>query len=324
VRAEEFNDALAARARQIPGVVSVAVTSHVPLHGGVRRARVTIAAVAAGAPEMTIVSSVSPEYFATLQIPLVAGRTFTAGERGTAMIGEGLARRFWPGDSALGHTVHVEGLPAEWTIVGVVRDAANAAIWREKEMALYLPAGAAADPRDLHLIVRTSGDAGVLAQTLDAGAASLEPDLRFEAVTLESLLRTWLLPSRVAAVAATTLAILALTLACIGVYCVLSFTVAQRMREIGIRMALGADARGIIALVLRDGGRMLAIGLVIGSGCALPAAPLLGRLLFDVSAFDPITMIAVPFVLALSALGACYVPARRASRLPPLAVLRVE
>jgi len=323
VRAGGFNDALAARARQIPGVVSVAFTSHVPLHGGVHRAHVTIIA-AGGAPEMTIVSAVSPEYFATLQIPLVAGRTFTPSERGAAMIGEGLARRFWPGESALGHAIHVEGLSTTWTIVGVVRDAANAAIWREKEMAVYLPAEAAVDSRDLHLIVRTSSDAGALARTLVLDAAVLDPDLRFAAVTLDSLLRMWMLPSRVAAVAATTLAILALGLACIGVYGVLSFTVAQRMREIGIRMALGADARGIIALVLRDGARLLAIGVMTGGACALPAAPLLGRLLFDVSAFDPATMITVPLVLAVSALGACYVPARRASRLQPLTVLRAD
>jgi len=275
VRAEDFNDALAARARQIPGVVSVAFTTHVPLHGGVHRAHVTTTA-AGTAPEMTIVSAVSPEYFATLQIPLVAGRTFTPRERGAAMIGEGLARRFWPGESALGHAIRVEGLSTTWTIAGVVRDAANAAIWREKEMAVYLPAAAAADPRDLHLIVRTSGDAGALARTLALDAAGLDPDLRFAAMTLDSLLRMWMLPSRVAAVAATTLAILALALACIGVYGVVSFTVAQRMREIGIRMALGADAHGIMALVLRDSGRLLAIGLMIGGACALPAAPLLG------------------------------------------------
>jgi putative ABC transport system permease protein len=174
------------------------------------------------------------------------------------------------------------------------------------------------------LIVRTSGDAGALARTLVLDAAVLDPNLRFAAVTLDSLLRMWMLPSRVAAVAATTLAILALGLACIGVYGVLSFIVAQRMREIGIRMALGADARGIIALVLRDGARLLAIGVLTGGACALPAAPLLGRLLFDVSAFDPATMITVPFVLAVSALGACYVPARRASRLQPLTVLRAD
>jgi putative ABC transport system permease protein len=104
----------------------------------------------------------------------------------------------------------------------------------------------------------------------------------------------------------------------------MSFAVNQRMREIGIRMALGADARRIVTMILREGWRLVAVGLVAGGVCAVPAAPLLGRLLFDVSAFDPLTMAVVPSLLSVVALGACYLPARRASRLQPLVVLRVE
>jgi predicted permease len=321
--ARDFDSALVQRAQRLPGVVSVALTSHVPLHGGVRRAAVTRADAPGTSPETMIVSSVSPAYFATLDMPLVVGRVFAPNETDRVIISEGLARRFWPGRPALGKAVRIDGLPTSRTVVGVVRDAANAAIWREKEMSLYLPA-ATADPRDLRVIVRTSGDPAALTRALDADAASLDPDLRFSAVTLESLLWMWLLPSRLAAIGATTLAVLALVLACVGVYGVLSFTVSHRVREIGIRMALGADGRGIVALVLRDGARLVAFGLAVGAACAIPAAPLLGRLLFDVSAFDPVTMTIVPAVLAAAAFGACYIPARRASRLEPLAALRVE
>ena len=323
-RARAFNEALVDRLRHSAGVTSVALTSHVPLHGGVRRAPVSILDAPSLEPVMTIVSAVTPTYFATLQVPILAGHTFDERDQTSAVVSEGLARRFWPGQPAIGKTVRVGGWAGPRTIVGVVRDAANGAIWREKEMALYLPAHNAGDARDLHLIVRTSGDQAALTRRLNADAASLDPDLRFSAVPLDALLRLWMLPSRVAAGGASALAALALVLAWIGVYGVVSFTVSLRMREIGIRMALGADARGIITLIVRDGGRLVAAGLLIGGVIAVPAAPLLGRLLFDVSAFDPLTMAIVPVALAAAAIAACYLPARRASRLQPLAVLRVE
>jgi putative ABC transport system permease protein len=174
------------------------------------------------------------------------------------------------------------------------------------------------------LIVRTSPSVASTAASLKAYAASLDADLRFEAAPLEGLLRLWLLPSRVAAGSAAALAGMALVLACIGLYGVLSFTVSQRMREIGVRMALGANARDVVLLVVRDGWRLVAKGLVAGAACSLIAAPLLGRLLFDVSAFDPLTMVGVPLLLALVALAACWIPAHRASRLEPLTVLRVD
>jgi predicted permease len=323
-RARAFNDALVERAGRVPGVTSVALASHVPLHGGVRRASVTILDRAGAAPETTIVAFVSPEYFATLRIPITTGRTFALRDSSAAIVSEGLARRFWPDGGALGRSVRIEGMPGSRTIVGVVRDAANGAIWREKEMALYLPARDATDPLDLHLIALTTGEPGALARQLDADAAAIDPNVRFSVVPLSALLGTWMLPSRVAAAGASVLAGIALVLACIGVYGVVSFTISHRMREFGIRMALGADARGIITLILRDGGRLVAAGLLIGSACAVPAAPLLGRLLFDVSAFDPLTMAAVPVALTLAALGACYLPARRVSRLEPTVVLRVD
>jgi len=296
----------------------------VPLHGGVRRAAVTLTDVPGTHAETTVLSSVSPEYFTTLRMPIVAGRTFQADDSGAAVVSEGLARRFWPDQPALGKAVRIDGLNGRRTIVGVVHDAANGAIWREKEMALYLPARDAGDAQDLHVIARTSGDPMELARRLNADAVSLDPDLRFSAVPLDTLLRLWMLPSRVAAGGASALAALALALAWVGVYGVASFTVAQRMRELGIRMALGADARRIIVLVVLDGGRLVAIGLLIGAICAIPVAPLLGRLRFDVSAFDPLTMTVVPTTLTVASLAACYLPARRAARLQPLTVLRVE
>ncbi len=209
-------------------------------------------------------------------------------------------------------------------MIGVVRDAANGAIWREKELAIYLPIDAATDPRDLHILVRTASDEAGLRGLLAARAATLAPDMRFLPMTLDELLRIWLLPSRVSGSAVGVLAGLAMTLACVGLYGVLTFAVSERSRELGIRMALGADRRRIVRLILGDASRLVAIGLGLGTACALPAAPLLGRLLFGVSPFDPLALATAAAILIAVALAAASHPARRASRLEPLAVLRTE
>jgi predicted permease len=324
-RARTFNEALAARAADLPGIERVAFTSHVPLHGGVRRVPVRLVEAPDTPPSSTIVSTVSPGYFAAVGISFVEGRNFARDETAPVVIvSEGLPTRFWPGQPAAGKSLGAPGWPVPRTVVGVVHDASNAAIWREKEMALYVPRQATTDERDMRLILRTSGDLQAAGAALKSYAASLDPNLRFEAVPLESLLRIWMLPSRVAAGAAAALAFMALAMACIGVYGVVSFAVSHRLLELGVRMALGASAHDVVALVLRDGWRLIRLGLVLGGASSLLGAPLLGRLLFGVSAFDPVTLCGVPLLLAAIALGACYIPARRASRLEPLAVLRVE
>jgi predicted permease len=326
-RAETFNAALLSSARSMPGVAAAALTSHVPLHGGVRRVTVRIVGAASLADPHVILSTVSPEYFSALQIPFVAGHGF-AGSAAESMpsivISEGLARRFWPGEPALGKAVSVPGSPVPRTVIGVVRDAANAAIWREKELAIYLPIDASTDPRDLRVLVRTTADASEVRRLLARRAASLAGDLRFSPTSLDELLRLWQLPSKVAASAVGALAAMALALACVGLYGVLTFAVGERTRELGIRMALGADASAVVRLILGDAWRLVLTGLVIGAACALPAAPLLGGLLFGVSAFDPLTLASVVLLLMTVALTASYAPARRASRLEPITVLRMD
>jgi hypothetical protein len=311
----------------MPGVVAAALTSHVPLHGGVRRTTVRLIGTASPVNRHVIVSTVSPEYFSALQVPFVAGHGFgdpAAGSTVSLVISEGLARRFWPGEPALGKAVSVPGSPVPRTVVGVVRDAANAAIWREKELAIYLPIDGSTDPRDLRLLVRTTADVSEVRRLLARRAASLAGDLRFSPTTLDELLRLWRLPSKVAASAVGALAAMALALACIGLYGVLTFAVGERTRELGIRMALGADSRAVVRLMLGDAWRLVFTGLAIGVACALPAAPLLDRLLFGVSASDPLTFVSVVVLLVGVALAASYAPARRASRLEPNIVLRMD
>ena len=326
-RADSLNAALLETARLLPGTAAAALTSHVPLHGGVRWASVHLVgtSVAPGDPH-AIVSSVTPDYFAVLQVPLVGGRNFSASDGATpaVVISEGLARRFWPGESAIGKVVRVADSAVPRTVIGVVRDAANAAIWREKELAVYLPVDATTDPRDLRLIVRTNGDVDAGRRALMARAASIADDLRFAPVALDELLRLWTLPSKVAAAGMGVLAAMALTLACVGLYGVLTFAVGERSRELGIRMALGADGIAVVRLILGDALRLVLIGLAIGTACALPVAPLLDRLLFAVSPFDPVALGAAAAFLTGVSLASAYRPARRAARLDPLVVLRVE
>jgi predicted permease len=325
-RAGALNAALLETAQSLPGTAAAALTSHVPLHGGVRWASVRLVGTSAvlGDPH-AIVSSVTPDYFAVLQVPFVRGHNFSGFDRAPAVvISEGLARRFWPGESAIGKAVRVGDSAVPRTVIGVVRDASNAAIWREKELAIYLPVDATTDPRDLRLLLRTSSDMAVTRRALTARAASIAGDLRFAPVALDELLRLWTLPSKAAATGVGVLAAMALTLACVGLYGVLTFAVGERSRELGIRMALGANGIAVVRLVLGEASRLVLIGLTIGTACALPVAPLLDRLLFGVSPFDPVALGAAAMFLTAVALAAAYRPARRAARLDPLAVLRAE
>ena len=325
-RADAFNAALLVRASHVPGVASLALTSHVPLHGGVRRTRVAFEAGGGRESAWSIYSTVTATYFETLSMPIVEGRNF-AGEDAAApvvIISEGLARRFWPSQRAIGQVITLEEPAQPRTVVGVVRDASNGAIWREKELSVYLPVDASADGRDLQLVARTTIEPSRVVPALRAIAGDLDPDLRFTATPLDRLLQFWILPSRVAAGGAAVLGLVAVVLAALGIYAVIAFAVSHRVKELGIRMALGAEAKDVLGLVLREGGRLIATGLLIGTVAAGASAPLLGRMLFGISAFDPVTYLVVMIFLGGIALAACYVPARRAAALEPVIALRTE
>jgi hypothetical protein len=281
----------------------------------------------AGTTAPATITIASPDYFAVLGLPLIAGRYADTADTGAPAIAisEGLARRFWPGQPALGQVLTSDAWVGPRTVTGVVRDAANAAIWREKEMAIYLTPDQTQDPRALTaVLVRTDGDVQNAQAAIPSVIATIDPTLRVTAAPLVDLLRLWLLPSQVAAAASATLAVLALVLASFGLYAVLSFAVSHRLREIGIRMALGATPRDVAGLVLRDAVRLVGVGIAAGSVGAAAAAPLLSRLLYGVSPFDPATMLGVAAIFGAVSVAAAYLPVRRATRLEPLAVLRVE
>jgi predicted permease len=321
-RAREFNRRLAETA--IPAARGpAALTSHIPLHGGVRR---TAVRPEGHAEQVTCTTtSVSRTYFETLDIPITSGRTFSDAEdqdgSPVVIISEGLAARFWPGVNPIGRKLDVTSMSVPLTVVAIVRDTTSATIWRDKEMSLYVPQGLA-DQRDLHVIVRTAGDTGALASLLRQQASAIDPGVHFTATPLESLLRLWILPSRVAAVAAAILGLLALALASLGLYAVMAYDVTHRTREIGVRLALGAAGRDVVRVILVDGVRLVAVGVALGLGGAAILGRLLRQFLFEVSAVDPLTFMLIPALLIVVAVAACYVPARRASRIAPLDALR--
>ena len=321
-RAREFNRELAATAASAARGPA-ALTSHVPLHGGVRR---TAAWPEGHAEQITCTTtSVSRNYFETLDIAITRGRTFSDVEdregAPAVVVSEGLAARFWPGIDPIGLKLDVSSIGVPLTVVGVVRDTTSATIWRDKEISLYLPQGLA-DQRDLHVIVRTTGDTSALAGVLRQRASVLDRGVRFSATPVDSLLRLWILPSRVAAAAAAILGLVALALASLGLYAVIANDVAHRRREIGVRVALGAKGGDVVRLILADGVRLVATGLAIGIGGAAILGRLLRQFLFDVSALDPVTFVLIPAFLLAVGTVACYVPARRASRIAPLDALR--
>jgi putative ABC transport system permease protein len=328
-RAIEFHERILARVAGVAGVSSVALTSHVPLTGGVRRTTLHLegATDAGGESVWCKYTFVTPSYFDALGIPIVAGRNLTPAEAASgarvALISEALAARFWRHENPLGRKLQTESLGLV-TVVGIARDAADVALWREKELSLYLPPQTGPDHLALRVLVRTGGSLSLAMSALREEARAADPDVRVAVTPLADELRFWILPSKVAAIAAGIVGLLGALLASIGLYGVLAFVVGRRTREFGIRLALGADAPDVLRLVLREAAVLIAGGIGIGLAGAAGCSRLLKVMLFGVNPVDPVTFLAVPALLTAVALTASYLPARRATKIDPLAALRTE
>lgn len=338
LRGADFTQRLTQSARALPGVERVALASHIPFTGGIRATNVR--AISSGAGPATALTTryviVSPDYFATLGVAFARGRTFGARETSGAMpgaiISATLASQLWPDPSIdpIGQRVRVEvpHTPAEVDIIGVVEDTRSGSLWRTKEAAIYLPLTPSTDARRLTLLARGSASASTTTTAIVAGLQSVarraDPDVIFKARRLDEALALWILPSRVFAGTAAAISGLALTLAMIGVYGVLAYAVGRRTREIGVRIAIGATHGRVMWLVLTQGLRVVAAGLVLGVMASLWLAQALAPFLFGLSPADPIAIGVVCACLAVAALGACWVPARRATRVDPLTALRTE
>ncbi len=276
-------------------------------------------------------SAVSPDYFRVLGTPLVRGRFFAESDDleapRVAVIDEALARRFWPNADPVGRRIKFGGRAsnAPWmTVVGLVGDIKTDGFDQPAQPHLYLPMFQ--NPNyAMAVYLRTEGNPTGLTQILRQQVQAVDPDLPvFGEQTMESLVSASLAQRRFAMQIVGLFGVLALLLAGIGIYGVMSYAVSQRTREIGIRLALGASTGAILRVVLRQGMRLTLIGVAVGLSAAFMLTRLLRGLLFGVAPTDPVTYVLLAVLLAAVALLACYIPARRATKVDPLVALRYE
>jgi putative ABC transport system permease protein len=273
---------------------------------------------------------VTPGYFTAMQIPLLEGRYLAESDTETSppvvVISERLARLYFPQESPLGRRITFsDPQTGPWhTIVGVVRDIRNWGLAAEPTPETYI--SLRQNPKPLMtLVIRTTGDPLQLAASARAELRAFDKELRPEQVaTMEQIISRSLAQRRLNLALIGALAALAVVLAAFGLYSLIAYTVAQRTHEIGIRLALGAQRQDILRLVLRQGFKLTAIGIALGLAGASAATQALRSLLYGISPTDPLIFVAVPLLLALVALLACFVPARRATRVDPLLALRCE
>jgi len=274
--------------------------------------------------------SVSGGFFSAMGIPLLQGRTFDErdGEKadGVAIANITLARTCWPGESPLGKRVRFDADPASpWiTIVGLVGDVRQYGLDQDPPPILYIPYRQFVVPFT-NVVVRSSAPAGTVAGLLRSAVTTIDPDLPAEEVTtLQTVLDRSVDQPRFRATLLGAFAIAALILAAVGVYGLMSHSVAERTREIGIRVALGAQPRDVLIGILRDGLVLAVSGIGIGLAGALLTARLIASFLYGIGAADPVTLGSVAVLLLLVAVAATYIPSRRALRVDPIAALRAD
>jgi putative ABC transport system permease protein len=339
-----FHESLLRRASSLPGVRSAALVTDLPLERYERRTLAAEGVAPSGAPPNTNLSWVYGRFVETLGMRLVAGRVFSDAEsvepRGVVIVNERLAKRFWPGQDAVGKRLRwgldVPRNPNPWlTIVGVVADVTDGALGSEPYIHAYEPFSQFPDivlnnipnafGRLVKLAVRTTGDSRALVGSVRGEIASIDRQLAIESIeTMEDRLGESVAPRRFSVLTLGAFAAGSLLLAAIGLYGLLAFNVAERRREIAVRLALGAEPRAILRMVVGQGLRLVAIGLVAGAVASFWVARTLTSLLYQTDAHDAMTFASVPVGLVLVALAACTLPALRASRVEPISSLRGE
>lgn len=322
-----FFDDVLRRVDTIAGVNTAAMSAAPPL-GFIRMTPV----LPEGQPEVPLaqrafvdIEAISPKWFAAMRVPMLAGRTFSSADDADApkavIVNETFARAYWPGQNPVGKHIAVGRWPGA-EVVGMAADVKNQGLEEKSQPQLYLsfpqiPWG------NMHLLVRTNVPPMEVASAVRAQIAEVDKDQAVTGVqTVDDLLDTSRAQPRFTMVLMGVFAATALVLAMIGIYGVLSYTVAQRRQEFGIRMALGAERAEILRLVLREGLALTLVGIGAGLAAALLLTRLAASLLYQVGAHDPVTFVVAPTVFLAVALAASYLPARRATRVNPVEAMR--
>jgi predicted permease len=321
---------LTGRLAALPGVKSVGLASAIPFAGtqftGIeiedRGTKLT------GPGFQVNVNVVSPSYFQTLGIPLLRGRQFSrqevTGSESAAVVSKAMADRFWPNQDPIGK--HFKDNSSSYEIIGVASDISSINLAEHDGPVVYLPAqiDRQTDKGGLTVLLKAGGNPSALAGTARDVVRSLDKNLVVSVKQLEENLDSKLQPARTGAVFSGALSLLALLLAATGIYGVMAYFVTERTREIGIRVALGAQTSDVLKLVVRNGMRLALMGVVIGLTGSFALTRLMSRFLFGVAPTDALTFAVVSVGLVAVALVACYIPARRAMKVDPVVALRYE
>jgi len=331
-RVREFQRRALEAVQPLPGVTSLTLATNVPLFGGAAISRSVFPEGEEGTSTrngiLTQTDNIAPDYFQTLGIPIVRGRQFDSSDREdspkVAIINQAAAHRFWPDQDPIGKRFKFFGEPYVVQVVGVARDAKYGTLGEEPTPYLYLPLIQTPSPA-LTLFFRTSGDPRVALASVRERVQALDRNLPLANVwPIGEVISQALWAAKFAASLLSIFAALAMILAAVGVYGVVAYSVGQRVREIGIRMALGATRDNIVGMIVRQSSVSLAIGLAVGFVAAFALARMITGLLYGVSAGSPLPFALLPLLLALVGLAATYIPARRATKVNPIVALRQE
>ena len=328
-RAAVFQQQLRDHLAALPGVDEVVQATSIPL--GNMHDETGLSTPDNGKAYETEYNHVSANLFRVLGIPVLQGRTFTDAEERSdsrvVILSESTARRFFPEQNPLGRVLRggdpYSAKSVQWQVVGVVADAQVANLGDSHKLYMYEPAGPA-EQADLNVMVHSAVSNPAIAKEMNSILGGLDPELNVTIGPLSDVLEFWRTPARVVSAFAVILGILALLLASIGIYGMVSYGVSRRVREIGIRMALGADTRDVMWLVVKQAMLPVFSGVLIGMVLCAAVSTVFSAILFGVSPLDPGSFVLMPLVLSAIALLACYVPARRAMRVDPMIALRYE
>jgi putative ABC transport system permease protein len=316
--------------RRLPAVVSAALTTHTPLSGSTWSEPVVPAGQTIPERDNAVLVGAGPGFFQTMEIQLLAGREFTetdtASAPAVAIVNEAFAQTHFPGTNPVGQrlSTRLDGRRTDLEIVGLARNMNSAGLRREAPRTVFVAYAQLTGDAFTTVAVRASGPMARVTSELQQLLQSKIPKVSLDIQPLSTQVKATLVRERMMATLAGAFGLLALTLVCVGLYGLLAFAVAQRTKEIGIRMALGAQAHWVIRLVLGDGARLVGLGIAFGLPAAWIASRWTKSMLFGVTPTDPVAIAAALAVLVVAALVAAYLPARRASRLDPLTALRHE